>query len=194
VKASITLTVPGNLAGSLAAIRAAGFADSDDDATRVSIAALANWVGHSSKGAHHMPTPPVPARGTERTSVSRALEFVRAGRCICGANKGRHQVVLALLTLLAKSHRVLYAEVLSEAKALAERYNKDHGLPPSAAPASVAFTPAAMSQNWIRGYLMTGAGAYKERYGGPPVATYARRTSAGVEIVLLRSLRKEAGA
>src|SRR5439155_384681 len=125
----LELRVPPELAQALRRIRAAGFADSDDDAARIAIAAMASWIGGSANGtAVEDSEPDRVIDDHPANSVERALEIVRSERCTCRTNTGRHQLLLALLDILAKKGRASYAEILTEARRLAEKYNRDHGL------------------------------------------------------------------
>ena len=182
-------------------IKAAGFADDDAGAIRVAVADLASRLGPLSVQARatqlrNHPGPPTPQAGAAaahadldpngQSALEKALEIVRAERCTCRPATGRHHVLWRLLEALDDDSRANWLDVLASARASALKYNERAGWALNVPPASVAYNPAAMSQNWMRAYLCDGAGKFKERYSqtGPSVPTIAFSTGSGIEIRL----------
>lgn len=192
----VTLSAPGRLA--VERIKAAGFADDDVGAIRVAVADMASRLAPgplaSAAAPSSLPRIPTPRALVAQESVDshtaakRALEIVLSDACICRLATGRHHVLKSLLEALARDGTANWLEVLERARASAIEFNERFGFSPSQPPANVAYTPAAMSQNWMRGYIHGGAGKFKERYShdGPSVATTATPTGNGVRIDLAK--------
>ena len=189
---SVLVPLSGPSRGAIERIKASGFADDDVAAIRVAIADMASRLGPppgSAASPVPAPTPPAPAptdRRASRAAVKAALEIAERRECTCRIATGRHHLLLALLGALASAGQANWLDVLTRAHESAEKYNREQKLPMSQPPAGVAFNPAAMSQNWMRAYLVDGAGKFKERYSrsGPRVVTIATPTGAGVRIDL----------
>lgn len=191
----VPLSVPGRAA--VERIKAAGFADDDVGAIRVAVADMATRLGPM-PSSHVMPafptsapadphaSTPAPGRSDSRVAAAEALEIVRTGRCTCRIATGRHQLLTSLLDALSRHGTANWLEVLDQARESAAEYNRKVGLPPTQPPGGVAYNPAAMSQNWMRAYILGGAGKFKERYSpdGPGVATTSTATGRGVRIDL----------
>lgn len=184
----IPLSAPGREA--VERIKSAGFADDDVGAVRVAIADMANRLGPLPSPQRMPRLERVAPASWDDTNPSeparRALEIVLEGRCTCRPATGRHHLLKSLLDALSTVSSANWLDVLDRARESAAEYNKKLGLPLTQPPAGVAYNPAAMNQNWMRAYILGGAGKFKERYSpdGPNVPTTALRTGRGVRIEL----------
>ena len=193
---TVPLSSPARLA--VDRIKAAGFADDDVGAIRVAVADFATRLqatptfvvaGAQEASASSASAATVLRDGHSpdtRRAASEALRIVRSEECTCRSSTGRHHVLMSLLGALNEDGAANWLAVLEAAQVSASRYNERLGWSKDVAPASVAYNPAAMSQNWMRAYIAEGAGRFKERYSksGPSVRTAATATGRGVEIRL----------
>jgi hypothetical protein len=188
----------------IALIGDAGFATGASEAIRVSLAFLAmslkqtKWptalgvLGMAESARDEVAARFVdPPETTDATDVyaaaHEALRIAESGECACRAATGRHQLLVAMLQELLDRRRAPWVDILDRAKRLAVRFNAESGLPPTARPGSVVFTPGAMNISWMRGYLGSGA-RYGERYSssGPEVPLMELRGAKGPELAFAK--------